>query len=57
MPNRPPLRHCPVCGVAMQATKTRDDLKYFDRFECLVCQTTINASPLRPKRPAPREET
>jgi hypothetical protein len=43
MSKRPPLRHCPVCGIAMQAAKSRDDLEHFDRFECLSCNTTINA--------------
>ncbi len=56
-PPRPPLRHCPVCGVAMQATKTRDHLDYFDRFNCLNCHTTIDAAPLRPKRTPPAGET
>jgi len=39
--SRPPLRHCPICGIAMQARKTRDDAPRFDLFECLSCDTTI----------------
>lgn len=50
----PPLRHCPVCGVAMQATRTREDVEHFDRFECLNCQTTISAGPGKAARP-PRD--
>lgn len=38
---RPPLRHCPICGVAMQASKSRDDLLTFDTFQCFTCNTTI----------------
>jgi C4-type Zn-finger protein len=38
---RPPLRHCPICGIAMQAKKTRDDIPRFDLYECLTCYTTI----------------
>jgi len=41
----------------MQATKTRDHLDYFDRFECQNCHTTINASPLRPSRTPPGEDS
>ncbi|MDO8877562.1 MAG: hypothetical protein Q8M24_09655 [Pseudolabrys sp.] len=41
---RPPLRHCPICGIAMQAQKTRDDTPRFDLFECLSCDTTIRVS-------------
>jgi len=55
MPERPPLRHCPVCGVAMQAAKTHAELDYFDRFECLSCQTVINATSQRQKRPPRRD--
>lgn len=35
------IRHCPLCGVAMQASKSREDLKNFDTFRCLTCHTTI----------------
>jgi hypothetical protein len=41
---RPPLRHCPLCGIAMQARKSRDDIPRFDVFECLSCNTTIRQS-------------
>ncbi len=54
MSERPPLRHCPVCGIAMQAAKTRVELDHFDRFECLSCQTVINAA--APKRPPRRDD-
>jgi hypothetical protein len=47
---RPPLRHCPVCGVAMQASKSQENLNYFDKFECLSCHTVISES--TPKPPA-----
>lgn len=39
---RPSIRHCPVCGIAMLASKSRDDLANFDRFECLTCRTVIS---------------
>jgi hypothetical protein len=35
------IRHCPVCGIAMQASKSRDDLRNFDIFSCLSCDTTV----------------
>jgi hypothetical protein len=36
------VRPCPLCGVAMQASKSRDDLADVDTFRCLTCQTTIS---------------
>jgi hypothetical protein len=47
---RPPLRHCPLCGVAMQASKSKNDLQAFDVFQCLTCHTTIREAPAQPKR-------
>jgi Zn ribbon nucleic-acid-binding protein len=38
---RPRIRHCPLCGIAMQAKKSRDDQVDFDIFECLSCGTVI----------------
>ncbi len=38
---RPRIRNCPVCGVAMQASKSHEHAADFDRFECLTCHTTI----------------
>jgi len=35
------IRACPLCGVAMQASKSQDDLADADTFQCLTCQTTI----------------
>ena len=37
----PPIRPCPVCGVAMQASKSRKELADFDTYQCLSCQTVI----------------
>jgi hypothetical protein len=37
----PAIRRCPLCGIAMQAGKSREDLKHFDTFQCLSCHTTI----------------
>ena len=36
-----PIRHCPLCGIAMLASKSREDLRNFDTFQCLTCDTTI----------------
>lgn len=41
---RPPIRHCPICGVAMQADRSRADLADFDMFRCLNCETIISES-------------
>ena len=51
MPPRSSLRHCPICGIAMQASKTRGDIEHFDCFECLNCHTTIVEAP------GPRRDT
>jgi cytochrome c551/c552 len=40
-----------VCGIAMQATKTRENQSYFDRYECLVCHTVITET-----RPAEQDD-
>jgi hypothetical protein len=45
----PPIRHCPACGIAMQASRSREDLAHFDLFECLSCHTAISEA----KPPAP----
>jgi hypothetical protein len=45
---RPPIRHCPVCGIAMQAKKSREDLPHFDTFNCLSCQTSIVETQTQP---------
>lgn len=47
--SRPPLRHCLVCGIAMQASKSREDLEDFDTFQCLSCGTAISKSKPPPK--------
>jgi hypothetical protein len=40
-----PVRHCPVCRIAMLGTKSREDLATFDTYRCLTCDTTISESP------------
>ena len=44
-PRPPSIRHCPLCGVAMQASKSRENLADFDTFRCLTCQTMISEKP------------
>ena len=45
---RPPIRHCPVCGIAMQTSKSQENLTHFDKFECLSCRTVISVTKPRP---------
>jgi hypothetical protein len=40
-----PVRHCPICGIAMVGSKSREDLAKFDTYQCLTCDTTIRESP------------
>ncbi len=47
-PPQPKIRNCPLCGVAMQASKSREDLAVFDIFRCQTCQTTITETPQKP---------
>ncbi len=54
MTARPAIRHCPVCGIAMQASKSREGLANFDTFECLTCQTVIREGKPRPPAGAKR---
>jgi hypothetical protein len=46
----PAIRHCPLCGVAMQASKSREDLTKFDTFQCLTCHTTVVEAAQPPSR-------
>jgi len=36
----------------MQASKSREDLPYFDIFQCLSCETLIHESKPQPQPPA-----
>ncbi len=47
---RSPIRHCPFCGIAMQASKSRETVRDVDTFSCLSCDTTIIES--KPPQPA-----
>jgi hypothetical protein len=50
-PPIPPVRHCPVCGIAMVRSKSREDVAEFDTYRCLTCDTTIRETPaLAPNR-------
>jgi hypothetical protein len=44
-PARPPLKNCPVCGVTMQASKSREEQAHYDVFSCLRCGTVIAQTP------------
>ena len=44
------MRRCPVCDIAMQASKLQENLAYFDKCGCLSCHTLINEP-----RPQPQE--
>jgi predicted RNA-binding Zn-ribbon protein involved in translation (DUF1610 family) len=48
---RPPIRPCPLCGIAMQASKSRETEAGYDTFRCLTCGTTIVEQP-----PSSRQE-
>ncbi len=45
---RPVIRHCPLCRIAMQGSRSRDGLPYFDTYECLTCHTVITETPAAP---------
>lgn len=52
--SRPLIRHCPICGVAMQGSRTREDARNFDRFDCQTCHTVIELPPRPPDETPPR---
>ena len=49
--HRRAIRPCPLCGIAMQASKSRESAADFDTFRCFSCQTTIIE-----RKPSPRGE-
>jgi transposase-like protein len=49
----PRLKHCPICGLAMLASRSEGS-READRFECLTCDLVINYS--SGKQPPAREE-
>jgi ssDNA-binding Zn-finger/Zn-ribbon topoisomerase 1 len=48
MAPKPPIRICPVCGVAMLARKSREDGDRYDIFSCLGCGAEIVETPRHP---------
>jgi hypothetical protein len=42
---RPPLKPCPVCKVAMQASKSDERLPVYDTFTCNNCGTVVISAP------------
>jgi len=44
------LRLCPVCRLAMVASKSREDLERSDLFRCLRCGTEIVETPRQPQQ-------
>jgi hypothetical protein len=38
---RATIRTCPLCGIAMQGSKSKESLPTFDTFKCQICDTTI----------------
>jgi hypothetical protein len=52
-PPRP--KHCPICGVAMLASRSHGG-READRFECLSCDLVINYSATKRPEPPMREE-
>lgn len=57
----PGIRHCPLCGIAMLGSKSRDDLTDDDTFQCQSCHTTIveaaagGGTARRSPRPRPKK--
>jgi hypothetical protein len=45
---RPPLKTCPICKLAMVASKTSPGAAAYDTFTCLDCKTVISLSPMEP---------
>ncbi len=43
------MRNCPICGIAMQASKSQENLMHFDKFECMSCRTVITTTESKPR--------
>jgi len=37
-------KQCPLCGLAMLASRSQPDSDRFDLFQCLRCETVIDLS-------------
>jgi hypothetical protein len=49
-PPRRRVQHCPLCGLAMLGSRSKEDIPHFDTFACLTCGTTMTFAPA-PKGP------
>jgi len=47
-------KRCPLCGLAMLASRSRPDSNRFDIFQCLHCETVVDLSGAH-NRPRPNE--
>ena len=62
MASDPPQRvkNCPICGLAMLASKSQEDAETYDIFRCLTCQSVVSLTPaprtLRATSGAPDQE-
>ena len=51
-PPRPPIKHCPLCGVAMLGSKSSETAPQLDIFSCLKCETVVTFTE-PPRKPRP----
>jgi Zn-finger nucleic acid-binding protein len=49
----PPVRTCPVCGISMMASKSRDEAQDYDIFTCPRCDCVIVS---RSREPDPERD-
>jgi hypothetical protein len=54
-PQRPPIQHCPVCGIAMVGRKSHESHPHFDVFSCLICGAVVSFAPPPQPKPKPDE--
>jgi len=55
---RPPqIRHCPLCGIAMQARRSNRGHGTVDIFECQSCHTVIRETKSGATRPPQSDAT
>ena len=50
-----PIQHCPVCGIAMVGSKSRETHPQFDVFSCLTCGTVVQFAPPPAVKSKPEE--
>ena len=53
---RQPIKHCPVCGIAMLGHRSDETSPNYDMFKCLWCDTVISYG-ATPQQRIPKDQS